>query len=81
MIDSIENPQTVYWRDKYTETASLCNAQRIRIESQERSIHFLNQRNLYLADKLHEANVDKRRFNALPWYKKICYIFKIERYD
>ena len=81
MIDSIENPQTVYWRDKYTETATLCNAQRSRIEALERTIQFLKNRNQHLADKLHEANVDKRRFNALPWYKKISYIFKIEMYD
>lgn len=58
-----QNPQILYWKEKY---------EQLKIDL-DLSIQLLQEDNI----RLSEENYRLKKYNKLPWYKKMFYKFKI----
>lgn len=62
-----ENPQVTLWREKAFKTKELFDKYRDFAEKYNKSI----------VNALNDLTDEARRFNSLPWYKKMFFKFKI----
>ena len=62
-----ENPQVTLWKDKAFKTKELFDKYK----------EFEEIYNEKIVNSLNDLTDEARRFNALPWYKKIFFKFKL----
>jgi hypothetical protein len=62
-----ENPQVTLWKEKASKIKTLFDQYR----------HTAEMYNKRIVDALNDLTDEARNFNALPWYKKMFFKFKI----
>lgn len=69
-----ENPQVIYWREKYKESQRMYDELKDSVDDFIMDIQYEKDQRKIVEFRVKDA---LKEFNALPWYKKMFYKFNV----